>query len=58
MFNSCKNDTQSTDWTLFVCLSAQLVTVSMECAIKVQRVMDSVCVSHHTLENAVTKVGP
>lgn len=58
MFNSCSNDTQTIDCTLFVCLSAQLVTVCMECAIKVQRVMDSVCVSHRTPENAVTKVGP
>lgn len=58
MFNSCNNDTQTIDCTLFVRLSTQLVTVSMECAIKVQRVMDSVCVSHRTPENAVTKVGP
>lgn len=31
------------------------VTVRMECVIKVQRVMDSVGVNHHTLGHAVTK---
>lgn len=31
------------------------VTVCMECVIKVQKVMDSVCVSRHTLGSAVTK---
>lgn len=31
------------------------VTVSMECVIKVQMVMDSVCVSHRTQGHAVTK---
>lgn len=39
-----------------VCVCAQCVTVSMECAIKVQKVMDSVFVSRHTAGSAVTKV--
>ena len=43
-----------------VCVSVpvQSVTVSMECVIKVQKVMDSVCVSRHTPGSAVTKVRP
>lgn len=31
------------------------VTVNMECVIKVLKVMESVCVSHHTLGRTVTK---
>ena len=41
-----------------VCLSGQSVTVCMEFVIKVQKVMDSVCVSRRTLGSAVTKVRP
>lgn len=42
------------DCTLFVCV--QSVTVSTECVIKVLMEMDSVCVNHRTLGDAVTKV--
>ncbi len=62
MFTSCKNVPQLFEKLLSVCLSVclsvQSVTVTMECVMKVQRVMDSVCVSHRTLESAVTKVRP
>lgn len=46
------------NFPLSVCLFVQSVTVCLECVIKVQMVMDSVCVSHRTPGRTVTKVRP
>lgn len=44
------------DYFLFLCV--QSVTVCEECVTPALRVMDSVCVNHHTAGHAVTEVRP